>query len=214
MRILKVLTIVCLATTTVALAQEEQAEEQLPATEEELVLAEEIATQTTAFVGTIKELATMLASLPDDMKGMTEVYDGMIASVDKMLLEVAEDSALAKGITGLRATSEEKRAEWQKVCDETENKRDCSYVTEWDKRVGRAIEQEKEFSEIVREMTNARDIIVSNRRYGIADLELRIFDRAQEGLDQSIAQMRVIAASMTQLAVQVGGPEFAGQETN
>ncbi|SLN75266.1 hypothetical protein [Roseisalinus antarcticus] len=191
-----------------------QAQDASPAKEDELELARAIQSQASEFAGTIEGLAEQLNSLPEDMAGMEALYDEMIAEVDAMLLLVSSESDLATGVVTLRETAEGKRTEWQERCDNTSNNRDCARVALWDTRVAKAIEQQDRFGSIVDEMQSAREIIVENRTYGIDDLELRLFDVAQEGLETSLDQMSVIAGSMTDLANAVGGPDFEGQETN
>ncbi len=190
------------------------AQDASPATEDELELARAIQLQASEFAGTIQGLAEQLNSLPEDMAGMEALYDEMIAEVDAMLVLVSSESDLAKGVVTLRETAEAKRTEWQERCDNTNNNRDCARVALWDARVAKSIEQQDRFESIVDEMQSARGVIVENRTYGIDDLELRLFDAAQEGLETSLDQMSVIASSMTALANAVGGPDFEGQETN
>lgn len=190
------------------------AQDASPATEDELDLARSIQSQASEFAGTIQGLAEQLNSLPEDMAGMEALYDEMIVEVDTMLELVSSESDLAKGVVTLRETAEAKRTEWQERCDSTSNNRDCARVALWDARVAKSIEQQDRFGSIVDEMRSARGVIVDNRIYGIDDLELRLFDDAQAGLETSLNQMSEIASSMTALANAVGGPDFEGQETN
>lgn len=185
-----------------------------PATDDELELARSIKSQATEFVATIGALSAQLTSLPDNLAGMETLYDEMIAEVDSMLEMASPESDLANGVVTLRTAAENARAEWQQRCDASNSSRDCERVAMWDQRVAKAIEQQDTFGGIVEQMQAARRVIDENRLYGIDDLRLREFDRAQDGLDASLDQMNAIAASMTALATAVGGPEFEGQETN
>lgn len=163
----------------------------------------EIIEQATSLDSTLKQVAEQLGSLPEDMAGAPEVFDEMIAAVEKVADSLKVDSEVSKGVDSLKVASEKSRDRWRVRCEETSNSRDCERIELWNERVNLALTDVRDLEKLRSLSAKEIERLKADKFYVVDDMQLKLWDTARSSLRSALDKTSEMVSSIEGYGTQV-----------